>query len=111
MHPTERARQLRANQTDTERTLWLHLRANQFFGAKFRRQHQIGRYVADFCCPAAKLIVEIDGGQHTPERDAERSRALEAEGYAVVRFWNNEVRENLEGVLAVLKQHLERRIK
>jgi very-short-patch-repair endonuclease len=105
---TNRARILRAHLTGAERTLWLRLRAHQFFGAKFRRQHPIGVYVVDFCCPTAMLVVELDGGQHTPERDAARTRFLEVEGYTVVRFWNNEVSGNLEGVLTVLKQHLDR---
>ena len=93
--------------TDVERTMWFALRNRRLGGFKFKRQWTIGSYVVDFCCIERCLIVEIDGGQHSPEADAERSRALEGAGYRVVRFWNNEVQDNLEGVLTSLLAELE----
>jgi very-short-patch-repair endonuclease len=95
------ARKLRQNQTDAERALWFRLRDRRLGGLKFRRQMPLGRYVADFCCEAAHLIVEIDGGQHAAgsEEDALRTRTLEAMGYLLLRFWNNEVLQNTEGVV------------
>jgi very-short-patch-repair endonuclease len=98
----ERARQLRRDQTDAEQRLWARLRDRQLCGAKFRR-HPIGPYVADFCCPQGKLIVELDGGQHAEEVEADekRSRYLEAKGYRVLRFWNHDV---LKDTVAVLER-------
>jgi very-short-patch-repair endonuclease len=95
------ARNLRKNQTDVEALLWRHLRHNQLEGLSFRRQHPIGRYIVDFVCLEQRLILEIDGGQHDIERekDEQRTKWLMAEGYKVLRFWNNEVLTNLEGVL------------
>ncbi|MGH8662110.1 MAG: endonuclease domain-containing protein [Burkholderiales bacterium] len=88
-----RARQLRNRQTDAERRLWRSLRDRQLRGFKFRRQHPIPPYVADFVCVEAGLIIEIDGGQHLADRDrdAVRSRYFERIGYRTVRFWNNDV--------------------
>jgi very-short-patch-repair endonuclease len=85
----QRARQLRRNQTDAEQTLWARLRDRQLHGAKFRRQHPIGPFVADFCCPQEMVVVELDGGQHAEEiaADQKRSRFLEGQGYRVLRFW------------------------
>src|SRR5262249_32003073 len=100
----ERARTLRRDMTEAERRLWQMLRSRQTEGYRFRRQVPIGGFIADFVCPAARLIVEIDGGQHDPSSEAEatRTRFLEAEGYRVLRFWNNEVLDNLEGVQTVI---------
>ncbi|HEU0155599.1 MAG TPA: endonuclease domain-containing protein [Stellaceae bacterium] len=97
-HP--RARALRRNMTDAELRLWQILRSHQMIGRKFRRQVPLGRYIVDFVCHEARLIVEIDGGQHdgSSPLEAERTRFLEGEGYRVLRFWNNEVLANLEGV-------------
>jgi very-short-patch-repair endonuclease len=95
------ARQLRSKQTDTESLIWSSLRAHRLLGLKFRRQQPIGAYVVDFLCPEKKLIVELDGGQHQ-ERvgyDTVRDAWLKSEGYIVLRYWNNEVIGNLEGVL------------
>ena len=77
---------------------------------KVRRQHPIGRYIADFAVPARKLVIEIDGGQHAEaaDRDATRTRALHAHGYRVIRFWNNEVTENLSSVLETIAAEIER---
>jgi very-short-patch-repair endonuclease len=99
-----RARALRREMTDAERKVWRMLRLHQVDGQKFRRQVPIGRYIADFICHDARLIIEIDGSQHDaalPD-EAERTRFLEREGYRVLRFWNNEVLTNLEGVYDVI---------
>jgi len=83
-----------------EALLWTRLRSRQLDGAKFVRQHPIGPYVADFCCRAARLVIELDGGQHADDdADIARTRVIEANGYTVIRFWNNDVIENIEGVL------------
>jgi very-short-patch-repair endonuclease len=95
------ARRLRRNQTDAERALWFRLRNRRLNGWKFRRQVSIDRYVVDFSCEAARLIIELDGGQHAErtEDDAKRTQVLEAMGYLVLRFWNNDVLKNTDGVL------------
>jgi very-short-patch-repair endonuclease len=97
----ERARQLRREQTDAEKKLWAALRARQLHGYKFRRQFVIGAVIADFCCFEYRLVVELDGGQHADKTvaDQRRSAFLRAHGYRVLRFWDNEVLENLNGVL------------
>jgi very-short-patch-repair endonuclease len=90
-----------------EASLWRHLRARQLEGAKFVRQCPIGPHVADFACRAARLVIELDGGQHADSTaDVERSRTIEAHGYTVLRFWNNEVIENLDGVLEEIRRTL-----
>ena len=99
------ARRLRSNLTDAEQRLWFHLRRKQIAGARFRRQHPIGPYVADFFCPDAKLIIEVDGGQHA-EDSGVRTAWLEAEGYRIIQFWNNDVLRNTEGVLLVIVEAL-----
>jgi len=95
------ARRLRRNQTDAERVLWFRLRDRRLAGLKFKRQVPIDRFVVDFVCAEAKLIVELDGGQHDQNRrsDAARTESLEAMGYLVMRFWNNYVLRNTDGVL------------
>src|SRR5215475_2266514 len=94
------ARRLRRDSTDAERRLWYRLRARQIDGAKFVRQDPIGPYVVDFVCRGLRLIVEVDGGQHaTDKRDAVRDAWLSDRGYRVLRFWNNDVLGNTEGVL------------
>ena len=82
--------------------MWFALRNRRLAGFKFRRQASLESYVVDFLCVEARLIVEVDGGQHTPEVDARRTAVLERAGFRVVRFWNNDVLGNLEGVLTVL---------
>jgi len=92
------ARKLRIMPTDAELRLWSRLRRKQLEGFRFRRQQPLGRYVVDFFCPAAKLIVEVDGGQHATESRA-REDWLRSRGYRVLRFWNNDVLGNTEGVV------------
>ena len=93
------AKKLRANTTPHERILWRALKELPVEGTHFRRQAPIGPYVVDFFCPAKKLIIELDGGQHATRDETNRTRALEAMGYLVLRFWNNDVLQNTEGVL------------
>ncbi len=99
--PSHYARRLRRSQTDVERKLWSRLRDRRLCGARFRRQHPIGPFIADFCCTEAKLVVELDGGQHGLQKrsDAERTAFLAGQGYRVIRFWDNEALTNMEGVL------------
>ncbi len=85
------ARNLRLAQTDAERRLWRHLRKRQLSDAYFRRQHPVGPYIADFHCAELKLIVEADGSQHADDADAARDAWFAAQGFVVLRFWNNEV--------------------
>jgi len=106
----QRARALRARMTDAERKLWFALRDRRFAGFKFRRQVPIDRFIADSVCFEARLIIEVDGGQHAGSlQDRWRDRWFAANGFRVVRFWNNEVLSNLEGVLTVLSAELEQR--
>lgn len=95
------ARTLRGNLTEAERTLWKELRAHRFQDFKFRRQQPLGGYIVDFICFEKNLIIELDGGQHAEVADYDRTRDawLYERGYQVLRFWNNEVTGNLEGVL------------
>ncbi|NCP12368.1 MAG: endonuclease domain-containing protein [Sphingomonadales bacterium] len=104
VRPTSpRARSLRRCMTDAERALWQALRNRQLDGRKFRRQATVGPYIADFACIAARLIVECDGGQHAMSAtDARRTAWLEAQGWRVLRLWNDDILTNLEGVLAVI---------
>ena len=104
----DRARRLRREQTEAERRLWARLRARQLCGAKFRRQHPIGRCIADFCCQEHRLVVELDGGQHATQTEADQRRsAFLAEcGYRVLRFWDNEVMEDIEAILEQITQVL-----
>jgi very-short-patch-repair endonuclease len=97
------ARKLRRQRTEAEERLWYHLRGRRLGGYKFRLQRPIGPFVADFCCEGARLVVEVDGGQHadSPE-DVDRAAAIEAAGYQVLRFWNDDVLQNTDGVLTVI---------
>ena len=104
---TNVARKLRGDMTDAERRLWSHLRASQFGGIKFIRQHPIGDFVVDFACRSARLAIELDGGQHSDcATDETRTRVIEAHGYRVIRFWNNDVLQNTHGVLTVILEEL-----
>lgn len=98
---------MRRDATDAEQALWLQLRGRRLGGYKFRRQWTIWPYIVDFCCLESMLIVEVDGGQHSLEVDAARTAALTAKGFRILRFWNNEVLENMDGVLEVLSEALE----
>ena len=107
MYPVRRqinkhASALRRNPTDAERLLWAVLRNRQLGGHKFRFQSSIGPFIVDFLCVEAMLIVEVDGSQHNESVDARRTHFLEGEGYRILRFWNTEVIENLEGVAEVI---------
>lgn len=101
-----RARLLRKKATETERILWRHLRNRNFAGYKFRRQHSFDCYILDFYCPAAKLAVELDGGGHNYRsgqiRDRTRSELLTRKGVVVLRFWNHQVRHELDSVLKAI---------
>ena len=103
-----RAIELRKELTPAERKLWAHIRNDQL-GVNFRRQHAIGKYIPDFICIEKKLIIELDGSQHLEqeEYDEERTKYLEAEGYRVIRFWNNEVTNNIEGVILAILHAME----
>jgi very-short-patch-repair endonuclease len=95
------ARGLRRRSTDAEQLIWQHLRARRLGGLKFRRQHPIGRYVVDFVCLECRLVVELDGSQHTDcQTDEIRTRVLANAGFRVLRFWDNDVLRNTEAVLA-----------
>jgi len=100
--------QLRSSPTDAEIRLWSRLRRKQRDGFRFRRQQPIGHYIVDFFCPAAKLVIEVDGGQHAAleNDDARRTHWLEARGYRVVRFWNNDVLGNTDGVILAILESL-----
>ncbi|MDI1308202.1 MAG: DUF559 domain-containing protein [Methylotenera sp.] len=106
-HTKDFSRQLRAEMTDAEKHLWQRLRMKQL-GVKFRRQHPAGRYILDFACVDAALAIEIDGGQHNEMQieDNLRSEWLKDHGWKVLRFWNNEVLQNIEGVLQVILQSI-----
>lgn len=109
---TARARRLRGNLTDAEQRLWQKLRHGQISGFQFRRQHPVGPYPLDFYCPNLRLAIEVDGGQHAEARkhaDDHRTRWLADKDIAVVRYWNNDVLSNLQGVIEDLLVHIERR--
>jgi len=99
---------LRKEQTPWEAKLWYLLRGNRLNGLKFKRQVPIGKFIADFCCDEKALIIELDGGQHNETRaleaDIERSEFLKSEGYTVLRFWNNELDSNIDGVLEAIRR-------
>ncbi|TKW76978.1 MAG: endonuclease domain-containing protein [Bradyrhizobium icense] len=101
------ARRLRVNQTDAETVLWNRIRNRQIDGHKFARQVPIGGYVCDFVCRERQLVIEVDGGQHNESAsDVIRDRRLNEEGYRVIRFWNNDVLGNIEGVLLTIQSEL-----
>ena len=103
------AAQLRRERTEAENQVWQRLRNRQIGGLKWRFQHSIGRRVADFVCLEAMLVVEIDGSQHGEEVDRRRTAELEAAGFAILRFWNSDVFDNLNGVLEVILATASRR--
>ena len=101
--------ELRHELTPAEQKLWAYLRGDKLNGVKFRRQHAIGTYITDFCSSKARLIIELDGSQHLEQKeyDSERTKYLEAQDYKVIRFWNNEVLNNLDGVILAIIYALE----
>ncbi len=109
MDLTHLARNLRKNQTDAEQILWLQLRAKRFLNYKFRRQFPIEPYIVDFVCLDLKLIIELDGSQHQEQQeyDLERTEFLTQRGFKVIRFWNNAIFNNLDGVLESLRLQVE----
>jgi very-short-patch-repair endonuclease len=106
-----RARQLRHNQTDAEKKLWSRLRSGRFSDLRFRRQFPIGNFIADFACPKARLVIELDGAQHLDRtaQDSWRTKLIEQHGYNVIRFWDSEVVADIAGVLERIEQALSTR--
>jgi very-short-patch-repair endonuclease len=105
--PSQQARALRVTMTDAERRLWARLRGRRLVGYKFRRRHPLGRYILDFACIEHRLAVEADGGQHSESvADERRTAWLERQGWRVLRFWNNEILTNSEGVQETILQAL-----
>lgn len=102
--------ELRKDLTPAERKLWSRIRNGQL-GVTFRRQHAIGNYIPDFCSPKAKLVIELDGGQHVEQQeyDDERTKYLESQGYKVVRFWNNQVLNEIDNVILAILNELDQR--
>ena len=102
------AKPLRRKQTPWENKLWYYLRAGRFGGLKFKRQVPIGEYIVDFCCNEKKIIIELDGSQHQfSENDKLRNKYFVGMGYRVLRFWNNDIDGNLEGVLQKMKEKID----
>jgi very-short-patch-repair endonuclease len=103
------AGELRKELTPAERKLWAYLRNNQINGVSFRRQHAIGKYIPDFCAVQEKLIIELDGSQHLDQQeyDAERTKYLEEQGYKVIRFWNNQILNDMNGVILAITYAIE----
>lgn len=100
----DRARRLRKEMSDAERTLWARIRRRQIDGCQFRRQFPLGRYIVDFICFERQLVIEVDGGQHTEQKqyDERRTQWLEAEGFRVLRFWNDEVLRSTDDVVEAI---------
>jgi very-short-patch-repair endonuclease len=105
-----KARNLRKEQTEQEKIMWSILRNRKFYGLRFKRQVPLGSYIVDFCCNEKKIVIEIDGGQHNEPSnisyDKQRTEFLETEGYKVIRFWNNDVSNNLEGIYQKLQKEI-----
>jgi very-short-patch-repair endonuclease len=108
---TERARELRRNANEAEKLLWWRLRGGQLSGHKFRRQHALGDYIGDFVCLSARLVVELDGDTHGDDererKDAKRTEIIERNGFRVIRFWNDEVFHNMDGVIEAIGNALQ----
>jgi very-short-patch-repair endonuclease len=104
----QRRRELRCNQTEAEKTFWAQIRNRRFYGMRFVRQYSAGPYILDFYCPQLRLVVELDGGQHTEDNarhyDATRSEYLKAQDISVMRFWNHEVLRDIESVLSKMAE-------
>ncbi|HMN54796.1 MAG TPA: DUF559 domain-containing protein [Sphingopyxis sp.] len=106
--PTARSRELRLNATEAERRLWQQISARKIAGVRFNRQFPIGPFICDFVSRTAKLVIEVDGGQHAVDvtKDEARTAYLEAQGYRVIRFWNNDVLDRIEGVVSEIERAL-----
>jgi very-short-patch-repair endonuclease len=106
----ERRQELRRNQTEAEKSFWAHVRNRSFLGLRFFRQYSIGPYILDFYCPKANIAVELDGGQHSldesREYDIARSAFLAGHGIEVMRFWNHDVLQNIDGVLTCIAERI-----
>lgn len=104
------AKMLRKNSTMQEKRLWNLLKNRQFHNLRFKRQDPIGNYIVDFVCPEIKLIIEIDGGQHNEpeniEYDHQRTEFLESNGYRIIRFWNNDIYKNINGVIEEIEKYI-----
>ena len=102
------SRNLRKNMTDVERMLWAKIRGRQLQGFRFRRQHPIGSYIIDFICLELKLIIELDGSQHMGQQqyDMKRSQWLQSNGFKIMRFWNSDILDDLDGVMQAICMHL-----
>ena len=98
----QRARDMRTASTDAEHKIWQYLRAGRFDGLKFRRQHPIPPYIADFCCVEKRLILELDGSQHSQDVDAARAMYLKSQGFQILRFWDNDVLLKTDSVLEAI---------
>jgi very-short-patch-repair endonuclease len=107
---TQFAKELRQNQTKAEKLFWRQVSNRQFQGSKFKRQVPMGNYIVDFVCHDMKVIVELDGGQHVlqEQQDQVRTNELQNQGYQVIRYWNNDVLSNIEGVMQDLAKQIER---
>ena len=103
------SKRLRKNMTREETLLWQHLRSNRLGGRHFRRQQVIHGFIVDFYCHSAALIIEVDGGQHAEESDAARTAYLRQQGHQILRFWNNDVLGNIDGVLTAILLAIEER--
>jgi len=103
------AKMLRGNMTDVEQKLWYQLRAKRFYGLKFKRQATVEGFIPDFVCMHPPVIIELDGGQHVDRKkqDEKRDEMLRTRGYTILRFWNNDVLDNMEGVLLAIKKVIE----
>src|SRR6266478_5934112 len=105
--PNQRARRLRQSSTDAERRMWSALRDRRLIRYKFRRQHPIGQYIVDFACTEHRVVIELDGGQHAGSTaEARRTARLESQGWTVIRFWNNDVLSNTNGVVETILRTL-----
>ncbi len=106
MHSNKLSKTLRKNSTDHEKKLWRHLRNNNFHELKFRRQYPFGNYILDFVCLEKNIIIKLDGSQHNigenPAKDHTRDNYLKLHDFKILRFWNNEINENLDGVLETI---------
>lgn len=105
----EHARQLRKESTPAEAKLWAYLRQIREDGEDFRRQHAIGSFITDFCAPRKKLVIELDGSHHLDQEDYDKKQTeyLESRGYRVIRIWNKDVMNNIEGVIQSIQRAIE----